>query len=162
TPTNTGTPTNTPTPSPCGDLPCVVPTKNPFNTVTVTNCSGPSVTISNTWTQISLPGTDVILQCALTPLAATTNVRIIARSIKVDGSAGGSVSAFGRSGVQLTASASPCADATIEIVSTNLNASNPNGDLKVTACGDIVAVNSSLNAGGNVVLTSTGGRICAA
>jgi hypothetical protein len=148
-------------------LPCQVPAKNPANVVTVTNCAAPPVTIQSSWTQINLPGKDVVLQCALNSLPGTDGNRIIARSIKVDGANGGSVLATGTQGVQLTASGTPCSEATIEILSTTVRSGNSNANLKITACGDIVMSQSNVVAGtvgsfgGVLLVTSTAGRICA-
>jgi hypothetical protein len=153
---------------PCDtNLPCQVPAKNPANVVTVTNCAAPPVTIASSWTQINLPGKDVVLQCALNSLPGTDGNRIIARSIKVDGGNGGSVGATGTQGVQLTASGTPCSDATIEILSTTVQSANSNANLKITACGDIVINHSNVIAGtvgsfgATLLVTSTAGRICA-
>ncbi len=161
TPTSTSTPTATPTPT-CVS-PCVIPT--PPSPVVVTNCSAPPVTTSSSWTQINLPGSDVVLQCALTQLAGTTGVRIIAHSIKVDGPAGGLVNSSGTNGTQLLAGSTSgqCnAGATVDVEFSSVVASNPNGGLKITGCGHIVINNSTVNGGtAGVTVTSSGGRVCA-
>ena len=80
---------------------CPMPT-HALETV-VSNCAGPQVTTTSGWTQINLPGADVVLQCALTQRPGTDGVRIIAHSIKVDGVNGGSVTSTGKNGIQLSA-----------------------------------------------------------
>ena len=177
TPTPTNTPTNTPipptpTPTPTSTAPlcvaCAAPPAPPAgNTVTVSNCStDPNVTTTSAWTQINLPSKDVVLQCALLERAGTTGVRIIAHSIKVDGPAGGSISSTGKAGIQLiagSASGSVCdAGATVYLESTAVTESNPNGDVKISGCGDVVLNNSTVSTGSaSVAVTSSGGKVCA-
>src|SRR5204863_3512160 len=49
-----------------------------------------------------------------------------------------------------------------DIESSSVVASNPNGGTKITGCGDIVINNSTVNGGtAGVVVTSSGGRVCA-
>ena len=114
----------------------------------VTNCAAPPVTTSSSWTQINLPASDVVLQCALNQLPGTSGVRIIAHSIKVDGPAGGSVNSSGTNGTQLLAGSTSgqCnAGATVDVESASVVASNPNGGMKITGCGDIVINSSTVN-----------------
>ena len=165
TPTNTPPPpTNTPTPTPPACVsPCTIPP--PPAPVVVTNCAAPPVTTSSSWTQINLPGSDVVLQCALNQLPGTTGTRILAHSILVDGPNGGSVTSTGTNGTQLIAGSGSgqCnAGATVDVESSSVTASNANGGLKITGCGDIVLNSSTINSGGeNSTTLSSGGRICA-
>ncbi len=143
---------------------CPMPT-HALETV-VSNCAGPQVTTTSGWTQINLPGADVVLQCALTQRPGTDGVRIIAHSIKVDGVNGGSITSTGKNGIQLSAGTvapSACdARATVDIESAAVLDNNPNGNIKITACGGISVNDSNLSSAGAVVsATSTNGQICA-
>jgi hypothetical protein len=148
---------------PAGD--CTIPAH--ANVVNVTNCAvgGGSVVIYNNWTQISLPTSDVVLQCSLVEAAGTDGVRIIAHSIKVDGPAGGSITSDGVRGIQLLAGTgddSVCdAGATIEIDTATLDDNNPNGDIKLDACGNVVVKDSTLESAAVIDVDSALGKICA-
>ena len=165
TPTPTVSPTLTPTPAACPAGDCAIPAHP--NAVNVTNCAvgGGSVVIYNNWTQINLPTSDVVLQCSLVEAAGTDGVRIIAHSIKVDGPAGGSITSDGVRGIQLLAGTSDdsvCdAGATIEIDTATLDDNNPNGDIKLDACGNVVVKNSTLESAAVIDVDSSLGKICA-
>ena len=133
----------------------------------MTDCSGTGgsqVTTTSSWTQINLPASDVVLKCALAQLSGTSGVRILAHSIKVDGPGGGSVNSSGSAGTQLVAGSASgqCnAGATVDVETAAVRANNPNGDLKITGCGDIVLNSSTLSSSdANVTVTSSDGRIC--
>ena len=108
---------------------------------------------------------DVVLKCALNQLPGTSGVRVIAHSIKVDGPGGGSVSSSGTSGIQLTAGSGSgqCnAGATVDLESTSVTDGNPNGDIRITGCGDVVVNSSTVSsAGATVTVSSSNGKVCA-
>jgi hypothetical protein len=145
------------------------PPPPPANTVTVTSCTtDPNITTTSAWTQINVPTKDVVLRCGLNQRPGTTGVRIIAHSIKVDGSNGfsGAISSSGTAGIQLIAgsgSGNCNASATVDLESATVSDSNPNGGVKVTACGDVVMNSSPVtsSAGATVSVTSSDGNVCA-
>jgi len=101
----------------------------------------------------------------LTRLPGTDGVRVLAHSLFVDGSQGGSISSDGKRGIQVSAgsSPSPCdSAATLRFDSTSLIATAGNADVKISACGDILLTSSTLaSASSNLWITSSNGRICA-
>src|SRR5262249_2880648 len=158
TPTNTNTPTATPTKTPTppgGGCPSCDAIPAPPSPVIVTDCSGTGsspVSVTSSWTQISLVSSDVILRCPLVQLSGTSGVRILAHSIKVDGSAGGSVSSTGTGGTQLLAGSTSgqCnSTATVDLEFTSVAGSNTNDGVKISGCGNVV-VNATAVSSGSV------------
>ena len=144
--------------------PCVI--APPLSPVVVTNCSAPPVTTTSSWTQINLPTSDVVLQCALTQLPGTTGVRILAHSIKVDGPGGGSVNSSGTNGTQLIAGSGSgqCnAGATVDVESASVVASNPNGGPEDHGLRRHrrQLLDGHLRRTADVTVTSSAGRVCA-
>ena len=136
------------------------PQTSPFP---ITFCGGGDVKASNGTTLINLPAKDIVLSCALVELPGTSGIRINAHSIKVDGPGGGSITANGKSGIQLNAGASPAPcdlSATIDVESASIQAGNINGGLKVTACGNVVLNGASIRASAILSASSTAGKIC--
>ena len=145
---------------------CSVPPHSSPTVVTDCSLAGGFVTKTSSWTQINLPAADVVLRCALVELAGTDGVRIIAHSVVVDGPGGGSITSDGKNGIRLdagTQSPSVCdAGATVDIESSNLLDNNSNGNIMISACGDIVVNDSNLKSkGATVSVTSATGQICA-
>src|SRR5262249_39147407 len=129
----------------------------------ITSCGGGDVKVSGSATVINLPAKDVVLRCALVELPGTNGIRINAHSIKVDGSAGGSITANGKSGIQLNAGAAPAvcdAGATIDVEAASVLDNNFNGGLKMTACGKIVFNDATVKSNEVFQATSSAGGIC--
>ncbi len=68
----------------------------PAATVTITDCGAPPVQKVGTRTVIARPADDVVIACALLPLAGTSRIEVTARSIVVDDEEGGSIVAAGK------------------------------------------------------------------
>lgn len=125
--------------------------------VTVTDCAAPPVAKVGKRTVIDRPADDVTVQCALLPLAGTQRVEVIARSIVVDGDAGGSVASGGKGpAIALTALGTDANGTSIRVTGANVTAANPNGNVDLDGPGAIALRDSQLQAGGDLRVACTG------
>jgi hypothetical protein len=120
--------------------------------INVTDCTSAPVTTFNKKTVIDLPADDVVIQCPLMALAGTDAVRVIAKSIVVDGPAGGAISASGKGlAIELVASGDIVLDAAAVVAADN------NGKIQITAGGNILTTDgSSIQSGRMMNITCTG------
>jgi hypothetical protein len=120
-------------------------------TVVIDDCTAAPVEVVNRTTRILRPGDDVTLRCALTELEHSKGIVVEAASFTIDGPAGGSIAATGKSlAISLKTTG------TITIVNASVDAANTNGDATMVAGDGIdVRAGSALHAGELLALTCT-------
>ena len=126
---------------------CLLLTPLLAHAIVVDDCTSAPVQVVNKTTVIDLPAEDVSVRCALMPLGRSKRVEINARSITIDGPAGGSISANAKSNA-ITLHASE----TIHIDRASIAAENRNGDARITGDAGITITETSALRAGDILL----------
>ena len=112
----------------------------------VADCTAAPVAAANKMTRIDLPGEDVVVRCPLAELPRTAGIAVVARSIVVDGTAGGAIHAEGK-GMAVSLEAAE----TILLDATSIAAANRNGDVRLRAGAGVTATATTALAAGELL-----------